>query len=191
LLSRLVRRAGRRGVGETLTQQGLIARLATLSPEEQADALLEILRAQSALVLGIGSPQAVDPVRTFRELGFDSLTAVELRNRLNAATGLQLPATLIFDHPTPAALAGFLHAETVGAVADASPALRELDRLEALLASGEQGAQTRMKLITRLEGLVQDLRSGTAENASARKQLDAATDDEFFDLLDRELGLTD
>ncbi|MDT0310428.1 SDR family NAD(P)-dependent oxidoreductase, partial [Streptomyces sp. DSM 44917] len=99
---------------------GLAQRLAALAPAEQRDHLLALVRASAAGVLD-HEDQAVQAGNTFRELGVDSLTAVELRNRLTAATGLRLPATLVFDHPTPAALAEHL-CQQLAAPADGLPA---------------------------------------------------------------------
>ncbi|MEU2065289.1 beta-ketoacyl synthase N-terminal-like domain-containing protein, partial [Streptomyces sp. NPDC013455] len=87
-------------------------------PAEQLDALLTLIRTQAATVLGRDRADSVETEQPFRELGFDSLSAVELRNNLGSATGLVLPTTLVFDHPTPARLAAFLHAELFGAVQD-------------------------------------------------------------------------
>ncbi|MFI8908609.1 type I polyketide synthase [Streptomyces albidoflavus] len=86
-------------------------RLSELPADRRPHAVREEVRAQTALVLGHETADAVDAGRTFKELAFDSVLGVELRNRLGAATGLRLSATLIFDHPTPARLAAHLHEE--------------------------------------------------------------------------------
>ncbi|HEV3289871.1 MAG TPA: type I polyketide synthase, partial [Streptosporangiaceae bacterium] len=117
LLSGLVRparRAAGRVPGDGGEGGGLAARLAGLAGADRDEAVLQVVRAQAALVLGMTGPEAVDIARPFRDLGFDSLTAVELRNQLSAVTGLRLPATLVFDYPTPQALAGFVRAGLLG-----------------------------------------------------------------------------
>ncbi|MFJ6677441.1 SDR family NAD(P)-dependent oxidoreductase, partial [Actinosynnema sp. NPDC091369] len=93
----------------------LADRLRSLPEAEQVAAVLDVVTANTATVLGHASPDAIDTRQPFKDLGFDSLTAVELRNRLGTATGLRLPATVTFDHPTPARLAEFLRDEVVGA----------------------------------------------------------------------------
>ncbi|NYV77361.1 beta-ketoacyl reductase, partial [Streptomyces sp. UH6] len=101
----------------------LRAELVELSVPEREFTLLELVRDHAAAVLGLDGPGEVRPDRAFRKLGFDSLTAVDLRNRVARATGLKLPAALVFDHPTPAVLARFLLGRLdLPPVADGDPA---------------------------------------------------------------------
>ncbi|WP_344641386.1 type I polyketide synthase, partial [Kitasatospora cystarginea] len=94
----------------------LAVRLAGASPAERERILLDLVTSHVAAALGYPGPEAVDTGRAFKELGFDSLTAVELRNRLGAAAGIKLPATLIYDHPNTLALVRHLDEELSGAV---------------------------------------------------------------------------
>ncbi|HUQ60117.1 SDR family NAD(P)-dependent oxidoreductase, partial [Lentzea sp.] len=116
LLRGLVRTTRRRttAAGVTADRAGLTDRLRALSRTDQDKTLVQLVRMHAATVLGHGSPDELDVTKPFKELGVDSLTAVELRNRLAGATGLRLPATLVFDHPTPVALAARLRTDLVG-----------------------------------------------------------------------------
>ncbi|MFB8007968.1 SDR family NAD(P)-dependent oxidoreductase [Nocardia sp. NPDC056000] len=112
-LLRTLVRATRRTVETAAsgTATGIVAELAGRGAQEQRQVLLARIRTQAAAALGHSGPESIAPDRTFKELGFDSLGAVEFRNRLQSAVGVRLPATAVFDYPTPVALAEYLFAE--------------------------------------------------------------------------------
>ncbi|MDQ2959363.1 MAG: SDR family NAD(P)-dependent oxidoreductase, partial [Actinomycetota bacterium] len=117
ILSELVGTAARRALaaGSAEVQSSALAQqLAALSEPEGEQLLLQLIRAQVASVLGHGTPEVIGAEKAFKDLGFDSLTAVELRNRLNVAVGVRLPASVLFDCPSPVSLAGRLRRELLG-----------------------------------------------------------------------------
>ena len=101
-------------------------RLAALSPADRRTTLLEVVRTEAASVLRYGGAGSIDPERPLKELGLDSLMALELRHRLATATGLRLPSTLLFDHPTPSALVERLQRELPGGKPQPMPASQRL-----------------------------------------------------------------
>ncbi|TDV47974.1 type I polyketide synthase [Actinophytocola oryzae] len=168
---------------------GFAERLRDLGPDERADATLELVRREAAAVLGLPGPDRVPAERSFRDTGFDSLTGVELRNRLTSATGTRLSPTAVFDHPTPAALAGQLLAGLgLTPVAERAEILVQLDRLDALCSPGAPDPELHEQVALRLE-LLRTRWGRPAEAGAESLDFDLASDNEVFDLLDNELGL--
>ncbi|MFI0781010.1 SDR family NAD(P)-dependent oxidoreductase, partial [Streptomyces sp. NPDC021212] len=179
----------RRAAGRAATDPGLVQRLAGMDEAEQRDALLGLVCGHVAAVLGHDAAAAVDPSRAFRDLGFDSLTSVELRNALSTATGLRLPATLALDYPTASELAAHLHTQLVSAEVEGSGSiLATLDKLEQVIAKVSVDATAHKQIAGRIEVLRSRWATLRAQENSAGLDFDAASDDEMFAFLDEELG---
>ncbi|MGW6804821.1 type I polyketide synthase, partial [Streptomyces sp. NPDC055039] len=166
----------------------LAAKLATMSGPDRERVMLDLVREQVAAVLSYESTSQVEPGRAFKDLGFDSLTAVEFRNVFNSATGLSLPSTLVFDHPNPSALAAHVLDQMPGMGAPTIDA--ELDRLEATLSLLTPDDQRSAAVGDRLRTLLTrwDEAHTRTEPVNSGPDARTATADELLALLDEELG---
>ncbi|WP_367044708.1 type I polyketide synthase [Streptomyces sp. Je 1-332] len=176
------RRGAAAGSGSRQDDGGpsLADRLAPLSGEERERALTDLVRAHVAGVLGHADAGSVDAERAFQELGFDSLTAVELRNHLSNATGLRLPTTLVFDYPNPTTLATHLLGQiVVEEVSAADPVLGELGRLKAAIRDAATDTEASDRITAQLRELLAIAGGPAAEDGD----LDDASDEELFALI--------
>jgi acyl carrier protein len=165
----------------TESAESMRRRLAAMSTPERTATVVKLVRDTAATVLGHASADAVEPGRAFTELGFDSLNAVEFANRIAATTGWKVRPTLVFSHPTPAALADHLLAQ---AFDGADPVLAELSRLEVMLA----GEQIRDDVAARLRALVAT--APEAEPGTVGDGLLDASDDEVFEFISERFGIS-
>ncbi|WP_394839097.1 SDR family NAD(P)-dependent oxidoreductase [Pendulispora rubella] len=178
--------AARRGDGFSLKQ-----RLVALPPEGREGALLDVVRAEIATVLGIPSPSALEAHRPLQELGLDSLMAIELRNRLAAATSLRLQATLLFDHPTPAALTRTLLGRLLEQEVTAPRAIAtELDAIENTLSALHAREDMREALTARLQTLLRSWAGAreAPDEPSFTEQVHTANVDELLRIIDQKFG---
>ncbi|WP_443054932.1 SDR family NAD(P)-dependent oxidoreductase [Streptomyces sp. NBC_00691] len=174
-------------------------RLADLGPAEREELLLDLVRVQTAAVLGRSSASGIPAERSFKDLGCDSLTLVELRNRLQTSADLRLPATFLFNYPTPIAVVAHLHGELVpaepeSAVSDgarAVPGLVELDGLEAALAGlpDDTRDDIRDEIVQRLQALVARVpaQRTPSDDEDLAARVESASVDELLAFIDSEL----
>ncbi|MEG8182149.1 hypothetical protein GZH49_27065 [Nocardia terpenica] len=165
----------------TASVTGVLDRLRGASEEERAEILLDLVRTEAALVLGHSSIDAIPVDQGFLDVGFDSLTAVELRNRLGAATGLRLPATMLFDYPNMRRLAGLL--DELLPADEHGPGLAEIARLEGIARGLNGDDRARQALVQRLQDVLGVLGAG-AEPADPAELIESASDGELFDIID-------
>ncbi|HKS47458.1 MAG TPA: type I polyketide synthase [Amycolatopsis sp.] len=183
------------------TPDSLRQRLTGLVEPDQQRLLLELLRTHTAAVLGHAGAENIDPTQGFLESGFDSLTAVELRNHLNLATGLRLPTTLLFDYPTPLRLAEHLRLQLLsghggdGQAARPTAVLDELVRLESTLATAPVDRRTRAAVVARLQDALakwsvvdgDDAAGEAADAGEVATKLRTATAEEMFEFIDNQI----
>jgi acyl transferase domain-containing protein/D-arabinose 1-dehydrogenase-like Zn-dependent alcohol dehydrogenase/acyl carrier protein len=194
---RVVPTRGRRGTGPDRDERGAdwASRLGGLDADARRTEVLDLVRAHAAAVAGFSSAAQLPEQRAFRDLGFDSLAAVELRNRLRDATSVRLPSTLVFDYPTAEAVAERLLEDLEPVVEhDASSLEEQLAALERAVRDATPD-QLPADLGSRVRGLLDVLPAGEVEGrardggaAAAALVDDDTSDDELFSLLDARLG---
>ncbi|MBV8788287.1 MAG: SDR family NAD(P)-dependent oxidoreductase, partial [Mycobacterium sp.] len=201
LLSQLATRSARRVLDQTdvVSMTGLRARLDGLTSEQRQRELADMVCGNAATVLG-HSTADVSAEDAFQDLGFDSLTAVELRNRLKIATGLTLSPTLIFDYPTPSALAAHLDSQLAAGASTAAPPDRmgrfnDIAReLQGLVSQPDWKPGDKAQLVTRLQALLTTL-TGPSRTSHVEPvddtfddDISTATESQLFAILDEDFG---
>lgn len=193
VLRDLVRAPARRPAARTQPQQSTLHKsLAGRSEADRHRLVLERVRAETAAVLGYGADHEPIDDRSFKDMGFDSLTAVDLRNQLTKATGLELPPTLVFTYPTPRVVAQFLVTQLEPAAESPADSVDdELARLENHLAGLPADEELHHRVTKRLEALLWKWRGDVEPDTAspiASAALDSVSDDEMFALIDKQLG---
>ncbi|MFD8903145.1 SDR family NAD(P)-dependent oxidoreductase, partial [Streptomyces ardesiacus] len=190
IFSGLTPRADRRRAGQAPEANGdLRSRLLAVPPADRSRFVTATVTEHAARVLGHAEHTSLDAELPFTDLGFDSLTSVELRNRLSRATGLSLPATLTFDHPTPAAVADHLHGLLAGDEDERRNVTEVIAGMETMLAETDLAEVDHGEVESALRRLLHrwnERRPGDDTSAD----LDDASAGEVFALLDKELGNT-
>ncbi len=173
------------------THSRLERRLVGASTAERKQIVLGIVRTQVAVVLGYDSADAVETSCSFKDLGFDSRGVVDLRDRLRMATGLRLAPTLVFDHPTPKLLAGHILGQLSRSERITADQLQaEFERLESMLRAFDDDALERVEVTARLQRFLVGLRDSGVLGENPFDEFASASDDEVFELIDRELGVS-
>ncbi|WP_344318250.1 beta-ketoacyl reductase, partial [Streptomyces javensis] len=195
LMRGLVRAPHRKAAAGQQSAEAWKEQMALTAPEEREQLLLDLVLTHAASVLGHSGHTGIEPDRALKELGFDSLTAVELRNQLSTTTGMRLPATLVFDHPTPLAVAHYLDSQVRGVGQSetnmsARTVLAEFDKLEVTLSRLRYREDERAQISARLKGLILALGDSRLDDgAQARSDdLESADMDQVLKLLNDELG---
>ncbi|WP_133169036.1 type I polyketide synthase [Streptomyces sp. DH-12] len=199
LLRNLLRAPRRRAGAATGSPSGLREQLLALPDDQRLPHLSRLVQREAATVLGLPTADGVGADQVLKDLGMDSLMAVEVRRRLSAETGLTLPSTLAFDHPTPSAIAALLLAKLdvgstagAGATAGGRVTRHQIDSLVELLRAATPAQMEEHGLAAGLLALRDGLaRSAPAHDEQPEAEIDTGTTDDLLQFLDRKLGVSE